>query len=133
MKNKMKKNLMIDHEAKRIIMSGDFARKAANTESDEYKHLMSVKANHSDYAVERRTIKKKPNKESYKGLTYKYMEDHILKYDPVSMIEYKNLRHISECHSVRYPKIKKWFLEKYPDIAQYGMQEAIVTEAKRAA
>ncbi len=121
MKNKLKRNLMIDHETSTIIMSGDFARKAANTESEEYKHLMSVKSVYSDYKIKRRTIKKKPNKESYRGLTYEYMEEHILKHDPKSMVEYKRMRHISECHSVRYPTIKKWFLEKYPDVKNYGV------------
>ena len=47
MKNKLKRNLMIDHETSTIIMGGDFARRAANTESEEYKHLMSVKSIYS--------------------------------------------------------------------------------------
>ena len=37
--------------------------------------------------------------------------------------EFAEKRLISECHSKchRYPVIKKWFLEKYPEVAQFGM------------
>lgn len=132
MKNKLKRNLMIDHETSTIIMGGDFARRAANTESEEYKHLMSVKSIYSDYKIKRRTIKKKTNKESYKGLTYEFMERHILLYDPASIVEYKQMRYISECHSIRYPTIKKWFLEKYPDVKNYGVISEPSFELKMA-
>ena len=39
------------------------------------------------------------------------------------MEEYKELRLQAECHSIRYPNIKKWFLAKYPEIAQFGVVE----------
>ena len=37
--------------------------------------------------------------------------------------EFAEQRLISECHSKahRYPVIKKWFLDKYPEIANFGM------------
>ena len=36
--------------------------------------------------------------------------------------EFKELRLISECHGrgFRYPTIKKWFLDKYPQIVGYA-------------
>jgi len=39
----------------------------------------------------------------------------------------------SECHSVRYPNVKKWFLEKYPDVAKFGMtknEKTAIDESK---
>ena len=37
--------------------------------------------------------------------------------------EFVELVLISKCHAKakRYPTIKKWFLEKYPEIVQFGM------------
>ena len=93
---------------------------------------MSVKSAYSDYTIKRRTIKKKPNKESYKGLTYEYMENHILRHDPLGMAEYRQMRYLSECHSVRYPAIKKWFLEKYPDVKNYGEPIEAKSELRQA-
>ena len=36
---------------------------------------------HPDYSVVKRNIKKNPQKESYRGLTYAYMEHYILMHD----------------------------------------------------
>ena len=38
--------------------------------------------------------------------------------------EFDNMLLISQCHSkgYRYPTIKKWFLDKYPEISQFGME-----------
>ena len=42
------------------------------------------------------------------------------------MAEYNELRLISECHckARRYPKIKKWFLKKYPEVEKFGTEES---------
>ena len=39
--------------------------------------------------------------------------------------EFYNMRHIAECHkaSYGYAVIKKWFLAKYPEIAEFGMEK----------
>ena len=60
-------------------------------------------------------------------MTYAYMERYIESHAnaEASMAEYRELRLISECHckARRYPKIKKWFLEKYPEIEKFGFEE----------
>ena len=45
--------------------------------------------------------------------------------------EFAEMRLISECHSKchRYPVIKKWFLDKYPEIAQFGMSAPAAEES----
>jgi hypothetical protein len=42
------------------------------------------------------------------------------------MAEYRELRLISECHckARRYPKIKKWFLKRYPEVENFGIDES---------
>ena len=35
--------------------------------------------------------------------------------------EYKRLRILAECHSIRYPRIKQWFLNMYPEVAEFGI------------
>ena len=49
------------------------------------------------------------------------------------LAEYNELRLISECHkrSRRYPTIKKWFLDKYPQIAEFGMEKEESVEAPK--
>lgn len=124
----MKNTLRISHENKTIVMDRTFAKFAENTRSDEYAHLQQVRRDYPDYMVTTRTIKRNPEKETYKGLTYEYMEDYILRHETeekqLAVIkEFNELRTISKCHKqgLRYPTIKKWFLEKYPEIVDFAI------------
>lgn len=66
------------------------------------------------------------SKESFKGLTYEYMEKYIAAHDDEDktiMADYEMLRATSdeaESSSCRmassYGEIKKWFFEKFPEI-----------------
>ena len=123
----MKNTLKINHENKTIVMDRTFAKFAENTRSDEYAHLQQVRRDYPDYTVSLRTIKRKQKKETYKGLTYEYMEDYILRHESeenaLAIIkEFNELRTISKCHKqgLRYPTIKRWFLEKYPEIVDFA-------------
>ena len=120
----MKNTLRVDHKNGTIIMDRTFAKLSQNTMSNEYKHLQEVRRDYPAYTVIRKTIRKNTNKESYKGLTYGYMEEYIMTHRTKSqtsaeiMAEYDEMRIIADCHSkaYRYPAIKRWFLEKYPEI-----------------
>lgn len=119
--------LFIDFEKNQLVMTRDFAQKCRNTLSTEYAHLQEVRRDYPTFAVVTREIKKNPNKESYKGLTYQYMEDYIITHESDEtresvLNEYFELRLITQCHSkaFRYPTIKKWFLNKYPEIVTFG-------------
>ena len=74
----MKNSLKLDFDRPAIIMDRTFAAKAKDTNSDEYRHLQEVRRDYPDWKVITRTIKRNPNKETYKGLTYDYMENYIL-------------------------------------------------------
>ena len=120
----MKKNVIIDHEEQKIILCRDFDEKARNGESAEFKKLCEIIQMFPGYKVKRRTIAKKKNKEAYNGLNYEYMEKYISEYgDSLIMDEYKDLRYISQCHSVRFPVIKAWFLKKFPEVKMYGIKD----------
>ena len=123
----MKNTLKIDFDAKTIIMDRTFAKKSEDTRSDEYLHLQNVRKDYPDFRVTTRTIKRNANKETYKGLTYEYMEEYILSHGSDAEVqealsEYRELRLIAQCHGKGkgYPVIKKWFLEKYDEIVDFG-------------
>lgn len=124
----MKNTLKVNHESKTLIMDRTFAKFAEDTKSNEYAHLQQVRRDYPDYSVEVRKIKRNSQKETYKGLNYEYMEEYILRHETEEnaldvIKEFNELRTISRCHKqgVRYPTIKKWFLEKYPEIEEFGM------------
>ena len=126
----MKNTLKLDHAKRTIVMDRTFAKYAANTMSQEYAHLQSVRQDYPEYTVVMRHIKRNKTKECYRGLNYEYMEDYIKTHgskeeSAANLAEYKELKLISKCHSTsrRYPTIKKWFLEKYPEVKEFGVSD----------
>ena len=129
----MKNWLKIDHINGRLIMDRTFAKNAENTRSEEYRHLQSVRQDYPTYIVIRKQIKKAPQKENYRGLTYEFMETYVKNHEPEDTREavsneLKHMIEISKCHSIRYPTIKKWFLAKYPEVAGFGAKEDTKSE-----
>jgi len=126
----MKNTLKIDFAKKQLIMDRTFALNCQNTMSEEYAHLQSVRRDYPNYTVVMRKIKTNPRKETYNGLTYDYMREYIRTHtEPTSIFseldEFDALIFNSECHSKgrRYPTIKKWFLEKYPEVYDFGRKD----------
>ena len=131
----MKGTIRVDHVNKNIMISKTFAKASMNINSDEYKTLLKVKDSHADYSILQREIKKNPQKESYRGLTYAYMEQYILAHDTTGEVMefYKELRMRALCHSIRYAHIKKWFLEVYPEIDDFSPKVTRPKELKLTA
>ena len=122
------RDIKINFEKNEIVMTRKFAAKAADPRSTEYALLQETRKAYPTFDVRRHTNKPHSNKECYKGLTYDYMRNYILTHESKAamekvLAEFDNMLLISQCHSkgYRYPTIKKWFLDKYPEISQFGM------------
>lgn len=129
--------LRIDMANSRLVMDKAFAKNAAIAGSREYKILQDARRDYEGFTVVTRQIKRNPNKECYKGLTYSYMEDYILTHEKDETVnavleEFYEKRLISECHSkaFRYPVIKQWFLERYPEVKFFGRRSTANDEGK---
>ena len=115
------------------------AAAAAKFGTTEYKQLQEARRDNPGFKVV--TISRKANtkKESYKGLTYGYMETYIQKHDDEEnsiMAEYMMLRGLSEeaeealAESFTYQEMKEWFLKKFPAIAEFHKKrEALLAAA----
>ena len=133
--------LRVEHEKRQLIMDRTFAKQASIVGTVEYAQLQEARRDYPTYAVIRRQIKKKPDQEHYKGLTYDYMRAYIAnKYagtdkdtdekqktamkEALDVLEDKIL--ISKCHSntQRYPAIKNWFLATYPEVKEVFKNDA---------
>ena len=122
-----KSRLFVKHADRAIVMNTTFAKMIENPLSDEYALLQKIKMENPDFTVRRRKINSNPKKDTYKGLTYEWMRNHIATHEPAEVVEEKlkafdEKIYISQCHgqSLRYPTIKKWFLAQYPDVAKFG-------------
>lgn len=113
--------IFVDHGKKTIFASKTFLKKARSSESEEYIELADVVALYRGYCIKERHIKTKNNKQSYKGLTYRYMEKYIQCHNnpEIMMAEYRQQRMVSESHKETYGEVKSWFLENYPEVTVF--------------
>lgn len=123
--------MIINHSARTISLTKKEMTAARRVASPEYKELQTARRDYPGFTVITISRKVKTQRETYKGLTYTYMENYIQTHEDADtveavMAEYRELRLISECHGKarRYPAIKKWFLEKYPAIEDFGRDKA---------
>ena len=118
----MKNVLKINHKTSQIVMDRMFAIKSSLYGSQEYNNLQQARQDYPTYSVARKEIRKNPQKESFNGLTYKYMEMYMDRYNVPAEIckQYEDLRFNAKGHSIRYPIIKAWFLKTFPDMKDWG-------------
>ena len=69
--------LRVDAVNRQLVMDKTFAKNAQIVGSAEYDMLQRARSDYATYSVVTRQIKRNLNKESYRGLTYQYMEDYI--------------------------------------------------------
>ena len=120
--------MKINYSAKLIEMTTKFAKAAAKFGTDEYKDLQVARRDYPDFKVAIISRKAPAKKESYKGLTYSYMENYIKAHDNEKksiMAEYEMLRGMSDeakealADPCSYMEMKDWFLKKFPAIAEF--------------
>ena len=109
-----------------IILSSAFAKKAKVPGTQEYRRLQEVRRDYPGFTQTIRQFKTNNEQDRYRGLTYKFMRDYISSHeeDPNAVLdELEEMIGISKCHSIskRYPTIKRWFLDRYPAVKQFGV------------
>ena len=126
----MKNTLKVNHTDRTIVMDRTFAKFASDTRSDEYAHLQKIRADYPSYTVVQRHIRRNVEKKTYAGLTYDYMREYIVRHgtkeeSEANLAELEEKILIASCHgkAFRYPVIKRWFLEQYPEIAKFGLND----------
>ena len=127
-----KSRIKVLHSEAAIEINTTFSKMIENPFSEEYALLQKIRSDYPHYIVKKRSIKKNPNKDTYAGLTYQYMADYIVLHaakdeKTKAMSEFNELLLISKCHSKsrRYPIVKQWFLNKFPEVAEFGCDTLI--------
>ena len=131
--------MFINEKKNTIELSKKESKAAAKFGTPEYKNLQEARKDYPGFKVVTITRKSTAKKESYKGLTYAYMETYIQKHDDENktiMAEYKMLRGLTEeaeealAESFTYLEMKDWFLKKFPAIAEFHKKrEALLAAA----
>lgn len=126
----MKYGYSIDHARRAIIITKEFAKRAANITTKEYRELTSFHRDFPEYTIERRTAEvDKSKKQTYKGLSLAEMENHIKEQDKAKGNSDEGLKKFEAIKAYytpkgsekpSYPKVKAWFLKTYP---KYGKKD----------
>lgn len=134
-------NIIINRKNSTIeLTSKKFATASSRYGTDEYKEVQNACRENPGFKVVVVSSRKAP-KSSYKGLTYKYMEDYIAKHDDEDgtiLEEYMTLRAMTDeaeeafAESLSYQEMKEWFLDKFPAIAEFHKKREAILAKKVA-
>ena len=130
--------MKINQKNQTIEMSKKFAKAAEKFGSEEYKQLQEARRDNPGFKVVTVSRKASSQKESYKGLTYSYMENYIKTHDDDKksiMSEYEMLRGMSAAaqevlaEPCSYIEMKAWFMKKFPAIAEFHKKREMLLAA----
>ena len=111
-----------------IEMTKKFAAAARKFGTKQYRDLQEARRDYPNFKVVTVTRKATSCQDTYKGLTYSYMEAYIKAHDDAQqsiMAEYLMLRGMTDeaeealAESFTYLEMKDWFLKKFPAIAEF--------------
>lgn len=123
----MKNYLRVDDRNRQLVMDRTFDKNRRIVGSTEYDLLQRAKADNPRYSVVLKHINTNPEKKVYKHLTYKYMREYIKRHanHTARLKEFDEMVLRSKCHAIKYPKVKKWFLEAYPEIDDFTPEQYV--------
>ena len=119
--------MTINYTSMTIEMTKAESKAAGKFGTDAYKDLIAAMQQFPNYKILIVTRAATKKSGDFKGLTYDYMEKYIQAHDEDQSImkEYQMLRGLSNeaqealADSCSYQEIKKWFLGKFTEIAQF--------------
>lgn len=133
-------NMTVNRKMRTIEITKKFDKASSRYGSEEYNALQNALAQNAGFKVVVKSSTSK-KKETYKGLTYSYMEKYIETHDDEKnsiMEEYKMLRGMGEeaegalAEPLTYTEMKDWFLDKFPAIANFHKKrEEIMKEVQK--
>lgn len=128
-KHRKVEHCKVDFAEKSIVITKDFARRASIVGTPEFKRLSELCNAYPYLTVIARTAKKGAAKASAKGLTVAFMANFITHRYPDDVKLYQNQVGVSKTFKSPYMYLRKWFVERYPDWAEYKVLSGQEAEA----
>ena len=115
----MKKNAIIYIDDTTAQVTKAFEKQARIFGTEEYKLWKAYREDFPAAKMVTKTIKKNPNKKSYKNLTYANMELFITEQNSELLVELKKQIKLSKVQSNPYRAVLAWFLSEFPKYDEY--------------
>ena len=127
----MKKNAIIYIDDTTAQVTKAFEKQARIFGTEEYKLWKAYREDFPAAKMVTKTIKKNPNKKSYKNLTYANMELFITEQNSELLVELRKQIKLSKVQSNPYRAVLAWFLSEFPKYDEYKeFWASIEAEAK---
>ena len=106
-----------DFTKKAIVGTKSAINKANAGNTPEYRELCEKLAEHPDFTVTIKPIKKNENQRRDRNLTFQKMKDYILTKPngEMGVKELEAVMKVAEAKGAKYPLTKKWFLKTHPE------------------
>ena len=96
-----------------------FQKKAAIFGTPEFKLWREYVAVFPNASMTTKTIRKNPDKKTYRNMTYKNMEIYIQKHQPELLEAFQEEVESSAIQTSPYRHVLAWFLRRFPDYDSY--------------
>ena len=131
-------NISVNRKMRTLEITKKFDKASSRYGSDEYKELQNALAENPGFKVVVKSSTSK-KKETYKGLTFEYMEKYIKSHDESKLeILYElrgldsNGKAVEMAAAATYGEIKMWFLTQFPEIEDFGKNiDSILEETRK--
>lgn len=101
------------------LVTKAFEKQARIFGTEEYKLWKAYREDFPAAKMVTKTIKKNPNKKSYKNLTYANMELFITEQNSELLVELRKQIKLSKVQSNPYRAVLAWFLSEFPKYDEY--------------
>ena len=113
-------NYTINFEAEEIIITKKFGKAASQIGTPEFKVMQQLRKEFTGFSFVYKTIEKKENKKSYKGLSIDEMKRFVFTRTDEEVDMFEKVLALASNKQGKYAIVKKWFLDNYKE--DYAME-----------
>ena len=132
----MKRNaIIVELNGNTATASKSFLKKASVFGSEEYKLFREFRAQNPNVQVVAKTIKKNPDKKTYRNMTYANMREFIKIKEREALPELDKQISASKVQENPYRAVLAWFIQRFPKYDEYRefwKDKAVEQEAEGA-
>jgi len=133
----MTKNFKVEiiNNGEAAVVTKAFGKKAKMFGTDEYKFWREVVKEFPDIIMKTKEIKKNPDKETYKNMTYDNMRAYIREQDGATelMAEFEKQIRLSVIKTSPYRAVLAWFCQKFEGYNDYKKYFEALKKTKEVA
>lgn len=108
-------NYSINFETEEIIITKKFGKAASQIGTPEFKVMQQLRKEFIGFSFVYKTIERKENKKSYKGLSIDEMKRFISNRTEEEKEMFEKVLAVAANKQGKYAIVKKWFLDRYKE------------------